>query len=141
MTAADRDRAGGDDNHLLAPGAATGDIVGQYLEPLVPDFAAVGHQQRRADLDDQPPRRSQRLGGTGGAGISPPKRPGSRRHHVACARDPASALSECSAASAANSCASTAGTPAPETPDNGMTTAPRPAARRSFRIFPSIISG
>ncbi len=141
MPAADRDRTGGDEDHLLAPGAAARDIVRQCVEPPVPDLAAVGDQQGRADLDDQPPRRSQRLGGSGGAGVSPAERPGSRSAVTLRARGtPPPPSRHARAASAANSAASTSGTPAPETPDNGITAAPRPAARRSWRIFASTVS-
>ena len=64
MAAADRDRAGGDEDHLLAARAAARDVVDQRVEPGAADLAArVVDQQRRADLDDEPPApRRARLG-------------------------------------------------------------------------------
>src|SRR5471030_835951 len=64
MTPPDGDRARRDDQHLLAPRAATRDVLAQRLEPAAPQIAAgLVDQQRRADLDDQPARRRQAFAG------------------------------------------------------------------------------
>ena len=64
MAAADRDGAGGDDDHFLPARAAARDVVGQGVEPVAPDPAGLlVHQQGRADLDDQPARFAQAGGG------------------------------------------------------------------------------
>jgi hypothetical protein len=45
MAPADGDRSGGDDDHLLAAGAATRDVVGECCEPRAADFATLGDQE------------------------------------------------------------------------------------------------
>src|SRR5277367_6193213 len=146
MAAADCDRAGGNQDHLLAAGPAARNVFRQQVEPAMPDLAIVGHQQGRADLDHQPPGRRQRFsrGSLVSCFLSVPGAGEGFRQAVADCRHASTRSSHCRAArsstSTANSAASTSGTPAPETPDNGMTAVPRPAARRNSRIFPSITS-
>ena len=60
MAPAHGDRAGGDEDHLLAAGAATRDIVGECCEPRGADLTTLCDQERRADLDDEPPGRRDR---------------------------------------------------------------------------------
>jgi hypothetical protein len=50
---AERDRARGHHDHLLAAVPAGGEILRQRFQPLVPQPPLVIDQQRRADLDDQ----------------------------------------------------------------------------------------
>src|ERR1043166_5954694 len=52
MAAADRDRAGGNDNDLLPTGAAAGEIVDQRIEPGAIDLPILTDDQGRADLHD-----------------------------------------------------------------------------------------
>jgi hypothetical protein len=52
MAAPDRDRAGGDDDDVLATGAAAGEIVDQRIEPGAIDLAILTDEQGRADLHD-----------------------------------------------------------------------------------------
>ncbi len=70
MAAPDRDRPGGDDDHLLAAPSAARDVVDQRVEPGAADLAVLADQQRRADLQDDPARRDERRGR--GAWYRPP---------------------------------------------------------------------
>jgi hypothetical protein len=55
MPAAAGDGAGRDDQYFLLAPAAAGEVVHQRLEPGAADVAGgIVHQQRRADLDDEP---------------------------------------------------------------------------------------
>jgi hypothetical protein len=45
VSSANRDRSGGDKDHLLPSGTTAGDVVGQGVEPLAVDLAAFGSQQ------------------------------------------------------------------------------------------------
>ncbi len=51
--AAERDRAGGDEDHVLGPAAEVGDVGGEAFEPAEAEPVGLGvDQERRADLDD-----------------------------------------------------------------------------------------
>src|SRR5271166_5840201 len=129
MTAADRNRSGRDEDHLLAARAAAGDVAGECREPRAVDLAALGDQERRADLDDQPACAGKRVS----------------RSHGAAARDlvsaPASFLPARVAARAANTASSAPGTPAPVAPDRGSTGVSCPVARRSPPSFRRAVPG
>ena len=62
MAAADRDRPGGDEDHLLTARAATRHVISKCRKPRAAELAALGDQQCRTDLDNQPPRARQSLG-------------------------------------------------------------------------------
>ena len=53
MAAADRDRAGGNDNDLLPTGATAREVVDHRIEPGAVDLAILTDQKGRADLDDE----------------------------------------------------------------------------------------
>src|SRR5271167_598831 len=88
MATADRDRPGGDEDHLLAAAAAPCDVVGECRKPRTADLAGIGDQQRRADLDDEPTCRGERLrrGGVFTDRLSPPHPP--RRSRAGSPRSP-----------------------------------------------------
>src|SRR5579859_4528602 len=64
MAPADGDRARRHEDHLLPLFPATRHILGEGGEPRRANLAALGDEERGADLDDEPARRAERIGRT-----------------------------------------------------------------------------
>src|SRR6516225_4318837 len=62
MPTAHRDRSGRYEDHVLPTRTAARNVIGQNVEPSAVDLAAIGSQQRGADLHDEAPSIGQRLG-------------------------------------------------------------------------------
>ena len=54
LAGAQRDRAGADDDYLLAAAVRGSELGDERFEPGPPRLAVVAYQQRGADLDHQP---------------------------------------------------------------------------------------
>src|SRR6516162_1756017 len=142
-----RNCSGRDEDDLLAAGAAAGDIVRQGVEPWAMNFTIFGGQERRPDLDNEPPRADQSLRR---ARKNRCLRSGRNVCHGVAAREPVFAPSRSFPASsaplravviAASTSSNASGTPARVAPDKGTTLASLPATRLSARRFDSTASG